>query len=149
MPEIHDGQTVAVEVSGIHKTFNGKIVRFSDQIDTATRTMHTEIDVPNAKYELVPGMYASVKIPLHSASNVLTVPVQAIRAVGAGKGLVLVVDANNKIESRDVMLGMQSASQVEITSGLRENETVIFGSQGQYKAGELVSPKAVVPSVTE
>jgi RND family efflux transporter MFP subunit len=149
VPEIHDGQTVAVEVSGIHKTFNGKIVRFSDQIDTATRTMHTEIDVPNAKYELVPGMYASVKIPLHSASNVLTVPVQAIRAVGAGKGLVLVVDANNKIESRDVMLGMQSASQVEITSGLRENETVIFGSQGQYKAGELVSPKAVVPSVTE
>ncbi|MBZ5643031.1 MAG: efflux RND transporter periplasmic adaptor subunit [Acidobacteriia bacterium] len=147
--EIHAGQSIAVSVSGLNKTFNGKIVRFSDQIDTTTRTMHTEVDVPNPKYELVPGMYASVKIPLHSAANVLTVPIQAIRSVGAGKGAVLVVDANNKIESRDVALGMQSASQVEITSGLRENETVIFGSQGQYKAGELVSPKLVVPSVSE
>jgi RND family efflux transporter MFP subunit len=149
VPEIHTGQSVAVEVSGMNRTFNGKIVRFSDQIDTATRTMHTEVDVPNPKYELVPGMYASVKIPLHSAANVLTVPIQAIRSAGAGKGAVLVVDQKNKIENRDVTLGMQSASQVEITSGLRENETVIFGSQGQYKAGELVSPKVVVPSVTE
>ena len=149
VPDIRVGETVVVNVSGADKTFNGKIVRFSDQIDTATRTMHTEVDVPNPKYELVPGMYASVKIPLHSAANVLTVPIQAVRTVSAGKGSVLVVGPNNKIENRDVALGMQSATQVEITSGLQENETVIFGSQGQYKAGELVSPKVVVPSVTE
>ena len=61
-------------VSGVNRTFEGKIVRFSDQIDMTTRTMHTEVDVPNPKYELVPGMYASVKIPLHSAANVLTLP---------------------------------------------------------------------------
>lgn len=149
VPDIRVGETVVVNVSGAGKTFNGKIVRFSDQIDTQTRTMHTEVDVPNPTYELVPGMYASVKIPLHSAANVLTVPIQAVRTAGAGKGSVLVVDTNNKIENRDVALGMQSATQVEITSGLQENETVIFGSQGQYKAGELVSPKLVVPSVTE
>ena len=75
----------------MNKTFNGKIVRFSDQIDTATRTMHTEVDVPNPKYELVPGMYASVKIPLHSVANVLTVPVQAVQSASEGKGTVLVV----------------------------------------------------------
>jgi RND family efflux transporter MFP subunit len=149
VPDIHIGQTVAVVVSGINKTFNGQIVRFSDQIDTTTRTMHTEVDVPNPKYELVPGMYASVKMPLHSAANVLTIPVQAVRAAGAEKTTVLVVGQNNRIENRDVVLGMQSAGEVEITSGLRENETVIFGAQGQYKAGELVSPKLVVPSVTE
>src|ERR1700675_1077143 len=55
--DIHIGQTVAVDVSGINKTFNGKIVRFSDQIATTTRTMHTEADVPNPRYELLPGMY--------------------------------------------------------------------------------------------
>jgi hypothetical protein len=44
---------------------------------------------------------------------------------------------------------MQSATQVEITSGLRESETVIFGAQGQYKTGEVVSPKMVAPVVTE
>ena len=146
---IHVGETVAVDVSGLKKTFDGKIVRFSDQVDTTTRTMHTEVDVPNPRYELVPGMYASVKMPLQSAANVLTLPVQAVQAAGAGKGAVLVVDGNNKIENRNVTLGMQSATVVEITSGLQENEVVIFGAQGQFKAGEMVSPKLVVPSVAE
>ena len=67
--DIQIGETVAVNVSGGNQTFDGKIVRFSDQIDTATRTMHTEVDVPNPKFVLVPGMYASVKIPLHSAEE--------------------------------------------------------------------------------
>ncbi len=147
--DIRVGESVAVDVSGINKMFNGKIVRFSDQIDTTTRTMHTEVDVPNPKYELVPGMYASVKIPLHSVANVLTVPIQAVQAGAAGKGTALVVDHGNKIASRDVTLGMQSSTDVEIISGLSENDVVIFGSQGQFKPGELVSPKLVQPSVIE
>jgi len=146
---IRDGQAVAVDVSGLKRTFDGKIVRYSDQIDTATRTMHTEVDVPNPKYELVPGMYASVKIPLHASANVLTLPVQAVQATEEGKGSVLVVGPGNKIERRNVALGQQSATDVEITSGLQENETVIFGSQGQYKPGELVSPKPVEPAKME
>jgi RND family efflux transporter MFP subunit len=143
VPDIHLGESIAVLVSGTNKTFNGKIVRFSDQIDTTTRTMHTEVDVPNPKYELVSGMYASVKIPLHSAANVLALPVQAVQAAGEGKGAVLVVDHNNKIENRSVTLGLQSATKVEITSGLQENDMVIFGAQGQYKPGQVVSPKIV------
>lgn len=149
VPTIRIGQSVAVAVSGVDRAFEGKIVRFSDQIDTATRTMHTEVDVQNPKYELVPGMYASVKIPLHSAAKVLTLPIQAVQAGEAGKGTVLLVDGNNKIESRNVVLGLQSATDIEVTSGLQENETVIFGAQGQFKNGELVSPKLVVPSSTE
>jgi len=149
VPNIQIGQGVAVAVSGVNRTFEGKIVRFSDQIDMTTRTMHTEVDVPNPKYELVSGMYASVKIPLHSVAKVLTLPIQAVQAGEAGKGTVLLVDSNNKIETRSVTLGLQSASDIEITSGLQENETVIFGAQGQFKNGEAVSPKLVVPSVTE
>lgn len=149
VPDVHLGQTVAVTVSGMNKTFDGKIIRFSDQIDRTTRTMHTEVDVPNPKYDLVPGMYASVKIPLHSVVNVLTVPVQAVRAAGEGKGTVLVIDHSNKIETRNVTLGMQSPTAVEITSGLQENEEVIFGAQGQFKPGELVSPNLVEPSMAE
>jgi RND family efflux transporter MFP subunit len=147
--DIHTGQAVAVNVSGLNKAFEGKIVRFSDQIDTTTRTMHTEVDVPNPKYELVPGMYASAKIPLHSASNVLMIPVQAVQAAGEGKGTVLVVDRSNRIEKRTVTLGMQSATSDEILSGLQENETVIFGPQGQYQAQQIVSPKLVEPSTAE
>jgi len=140
------GESVAVNVSGMNRTFDGKIIRFSDQIDTNTRTMHTEVDVPNPKYELVPGMYASVKIPLHAAAKVLTVPVQAFQVAGEGKGIVMVVGPGNKIERREVAVGLQSATDVEITSGLQENESVIFGSMGQFRPGEIVTPKPVEAS---
>jgi RND family efflux transporter MFP subunit len=149
VPDLHTGETVVVTVSSLKKTFDGKIIHSSDQIETTTRTMHTEVDVPNPRYELVPGMYASVKIPLHAAANVLMVPVQSVVAAGEGKGTVLVVDKSNRIEKRAVTLGMQSAANDEIVSGLQENETVIFGSQGQYQEGQMVSPKLVEPSMTE
>lgn len=147
--EIRVGQTIAVDVSGANKTFDGKIVRFSDQIDTQTRTMHTEVEVPNPKYELVPGMYASAKIPLRSAANVLTVPVQAVQTGGEGQGAVLLVDSSNRLQKRAVKLGLQTATQVEIVSGLREGEMVVYGEQGQYKEGELVKPKMIQPAETE
>ncbi len=146
---IRIGQSVAVNVSGMDRTFEGRIIRFSDQIDMTTRTMHTEVDVPNPKYQLVPGMYASVKIPLHAADKVLTVPVQAFQAGSEGKGIVLVVGSGNKIERREVTVGLQSATDVEITSGLQENENVIFGSLGQYRPGQIVAPKSVAPSSME
>src|SRR6202000_3453646 len=74
--DIRDGESVEVEVSSLARPFCGKIVRFSDQIDPQTRTMHTEVDVPNPKYELIPGMYASVKIPLHSVTGLLPRPAE-------------------------------------------------------------------------
>jgi RND family efflux transporter MFP subunit len=147
--DVHLGDTVAVHVSTNNQTFDGKIVRFSDQIDTATRTMHTEIDVPNPKYVLVPGMYATVQIPLHTATNVLTVPIQAVQASGEDRGAVLVVNRENRIERRDVKLGLQSATDDEIVSGLKEGELVLFGEQSQYQPGELVAPQIVTPSGSE
>jgi RND family efflux transporter MFP subunit len=143
VPDISDGQTLEVNVSALHKTFSGKIVRFSDQIDPATRTMHTEVTVPNANYELVPGMYASVKIPLHTVTNVLTIPMQAVESTGTGQGIVLLVNSSNHLERREVKLGLQSASDTEVLSGLNENDTVVFGEQNQFKEGQQVSPKLV------
>src|SRR5260370_28409934 len=84
VPDIHLGENIAVTVSGTNRTFNVKIVRFSDQIDTTTRTMHTEVDIPNPKYELGSGMYASVNVPLHSVATVLTLPRQACPPTGEG-----------------------------------------------------------------
>jgi RND family efflux transporter MFP subunit len=140
---------VTVNVSSINKTFPGKVSLFSDQIDEQTRTMHTEVEVPNPVYEIVPGMYATVEIPLHTVPNALTVPVQAVETSGETNGAVLVVSPDNRIEKRDVTIGVQSATDVEILSGLRENERVIFGEQSQYKPGELVNPKPITPSEAE
>jgi RND family efflux transporter MFP subunit len=149
VPDVHLGESIAVQVSGRNKTFEGKIARFSGQIDTQTRTMHTEVNVPNSRYELVPGMYATAQIPLHTVKNALTVPSQAVQPGSEGHGTVLVVNSNNKIEKRDVALGLQSAVDIEILSGLHENESVVFGEQSQYKPGQLVTPRVVEPSGME
>jgi RND family efflux transporter MFP subunit len=143
VPDLRLGEKIDVKVSGTGKTFSGKIIRVSDQIDLQTRTMHTEVEVPNPSNELVPGMYASAEIPLQTAQRALTLPMQAVQPSGPDKGTVLVVNSANQIERRTVTLGLQTGTQVEIVSGLNENDRVIFGSQGQYQPGELVSPKVV------
>ena len=145
VPDIHLGQSVEVDVSGMNKTFPGKIVRFSDQIDMDTRTMHTEVQVPNPGYVLVPGMYASVRIPIHSADNVLVAPIQAVQPGQPGKGTVMVVAPGNKVESRTVAVGLESATEVEITSGVQEGESIIYGSVQQFRPGEVVTPQVVEP----
>jgi len=148
--DVHVGDTVNIEVSGAKNAFTGKIVRLSGQIETQTRTMHTEVQVPNPNYLLVPGMYASVKIPLRSASQALSIPVQAVQSSGNGQGTVLLVNSSNRVEKREVKLGIETASQAEVLSGLNENEMVIFGEQNQFKAGAMVSPQIVTaPAGTE
>jgi RND family efflux transporter MFP subunit len=147
--DIRVGETVSVDVSALKKTFNAQIVRTADQIDMQTRTMHTELNVPNPNYELVPGMYASVKIPLHAVSNVLTVPIQSVISNASGEGSVLVVDNAHHLEKRSVKLGLESAADYEILSGLQEGEMVVFGEQQQYRAGQLVQPNLVSPAGVE
>jgi len=149
VPDIHLGEAVAIGVSALNKTYQGKIVRFADQIDTETRTMHTEVQVPNPSFELVPGMYATVSIPIESAAAALAVPVQSVRASGNGEGAVLVVNHENRIEETPVKLGLQTANLYEVLSGLQENDLVIFGEQSQYKPGELVSPALVSAPAAE
>jgi RND family efflux transporter MFP subunit len=147
---IHDGQIVNVRVTGLsNKAFAGKIVRFSDNIDLETRTMHTEVDVGNPNYEIVPGMYATVELPIQTVHGVLTLPVQAVQISGEDRGHVLVVGSDNTIQQRDVKLGIQNANDVEVASGLNEGDRVVFGDQSQYNPGEKIQPKIITPTGME
>ena len=69
--KIRLGSPVEVRISTLGKKIQGKVARFADQVDTATRTMHTEVDVPNPTGELVPGMYASASLVLNDERNAL------------------------------------------------------------------------------
>jgi RND family efflux transporter MFP subunit len=146
---IHTGQDVDVRVTGLDKKFTGKIVRFSDNIDLETRTMHTEVDVENPNYEIVPGMYATVQLPLQMVHGVPTVPIQAVQISGEDRGSLLVVMSDNRLQQRDVKLGIQNATYVEVVSGVTESENIVFGDQSQYRPGELVRPKLIVPARME
>lgn len=149
VPDVHQGQKVALKIGTLHKTIQGEIASISGQIDTQTRTMHTEVHVQNPKGELVPGMYASVGLPLHEAQQVLTLPIQAVQEKDETHGTIMVVDPQNKLEQRNVNLGLHTATDIEIDSGVRENEMALFGEQAQYKPGELVRPQITTPPEIE
>lgn len=136
---IHLGEPVEVRVDALRRTFPGTIARFSDTLSAETRTMQTEVDVPNRSLELVPGMYAYATIALDTATHVLTVPVQAIDHTG-DKASVMAV-SNGHIAPRDVKTGMESPDRVEITSGLDDGDLVVVGNRAQLRPGMAVSAR--------
>jgi len=136
---IGDSADVNVQATGEH--FTGKVARFTDSLDMSTRTMQVEIDVPNPTYHLQPGMYANVTLSANSRPNALTVPIQAIQRSETKKTTVLIVDPHNRVQSREVQVGVESSNNVEILDGLTEGERVIVGNLGSYQPGELVKPK--------
>lgn len=140
--KIRLGSPVEVEVSTLGKKFEGKVARFADQVDMATRTMHTEVDVPNPKGELVPGMYASASLILKDEKNALAVPVQSLNRA-ENQVTVLLINKQNKLEERAVRIGVEASDQVEILSGLAEGDLVVIGNRSQLQPGMAVQPKIV------
>ena len=137
---IHEGAEVKVTVDAVHRTLVGKVVRFTRDVSLATGTMETEIDVENNDLSLTPGMYANTTLELERMNNVLLIPLQAVIRSG-NQVSVLVVDSLDRVQARDVALGMQSSTLVEIKNGLSEGDKVITGGQSNYQPGEVVRPR--------
>lgn len=137
------GAPVAVRVPALNRTFEGKVARFTGQVQSSTRTMDTEVDVRNPKLELLPGMYAYATLSVDRKASALAIPLQAVAGLETTSPSVLVVNSRNELEQRAVRLGIESASRVEVLSGLKENELVVTGNLRRYRPGEAVSPKPV------
>ena len=142
VPYIHVGDPVEVRISALDKIFPGKVARLSEDVKSDTRTMHTEVDVPNPNRALVEGMYAEVRLRLEHKNAALAAPLQAVDRQG-DRTSVLVVNPANQIEERTVTLGIQNAGFAEVLSGLKDGEQVVVSDRGALKAGELVRPKTV------
>jgi RND family efflux transporter MFP subunit len=142
VPTVHIGQQVEVRVPTLNRAFPGKVARFSDKVAYQTRTMDTEVDVPNPSLVLIPGMYAEVNLTLARHSAVIAVPVMAIdQDAAGGSGSVMVINPNNRVEVRHVALGLETANRVEIRSGLNDGDMVVLTGRASLKAGQEVRPK--------
>jgi len=136
------GDPVDVRVPSLNKTFPGKISRFSVELKEATRTMHTEVDVKNRDRALMPGLYADADVALEHRDDIPTIPLQAVNHEG-NKTTVFVVSRNGEIEDRPITLGLQTANDAEVVSGLAEGEEVVVSDRSALKAGEAVHPQVV------
>jgi RND family efflux transporter MFP subunit len=137
---IHIGDPVEVRVPSVDKTVQGTVKRFSVDVNGATRTMHTEVEINNANGRLVPGVYAEAVITLNHNGAAIVVPVQALDRQGDQPSL-MVVNHDNRVESRKVTLGIQTPDYVEIASGVSPGEQVVVTDRSGLKAGQLVKPK--------
>lgn len=137
---IRVGSPATIRVPELKREISGRVTRFADVVNSETRTMNTEIDVPNPKFEMVPGMYANVSLVLEEQPNALTVPVEGIVREGE-TATAFVVNSAGQIEERQVKLGLESANRYEILSGLRENELIVVGGRSNLRAGEKVKTK--------
>jgi RND family efflux transporter MFP subunit len=138
------GDPVEVRVPALNRSIRGKVTRFSVDVNGSTRTMHTEVDVPNADRKLLPGLYAEAVLTLNRRDNVLVVPPQAINREG-DKTSVDVLQPGDKVAVQAVTLGVQMPDYIEIASGLKRGDQVIVSDRGGLKQGDLVKPKAVEP----
>jgi RND family efflux transporter MFP subunit len=142
---IHLGAPVDVKVQALGRDFQGTVARFSEQLNPDTRTMETEVDVPNPTLELVPGMYAYASITTEAARGVLVAPVQAIDRQG-NTATVMTVTRDGRLEPRTVVTGLEAPDRVEVRSGVGEGDLVVIGGRAQLKAGTAVTAKIITPA---
>jgi RND family efflux transporter MFP subunit len=118
------------------RRFPGELVRTAGAIDATTRTLLTEVDVDNASGELRPGAYAEVHLLIPEGSRSLILPVSTL--MFRSEGLRVGVVRSGKAELVPVVLGKDYGNEVEIVSGLKENDLVIANPPDSLSSGAIV-----------
>jgi membrane fusion protein, multidrug efflux system len=123
--------------SMLGQRFTGKVARTADAIDPATRTLRTEIDVPNRDGKLYPGSYGQVHFGVKTASARFWVPVNALlfRAEGTRAA---VVGSDGKVHLKPVVIGRDYGTDVEIVNGLDASDSVVLNPSDSLEEGQPV-----------
>ena len=122
------------------RTFPAKVTRIADALDPATRTLLTEIDLPNPNGELSPGMYCTVELKIPRKTPSLIVPAGAI--VFDSDGLhVLVVD-NGVVHSRKIIEVRDLGTEVEVSEGVKAGDQVVLTPPVDLGDGAKVQVRA-------
>ena len=123
--DIAIGSTVSIAVAEYPgRAFPGKVLRTSGAFDATTRTMLTEIEVPNRNGELFPGIHVDVQLTLAQANPPIVVPARAVIIRGEGLQVAEVDDAN-AIRLQKVQAGRDLGRTVEIVSGLSDGARIV------------------------
>ncbi|MBF6568562.1 MAG: efflux RND transporter periplasmic adaptor subunit [Candidatus Binataceae bacterium] len=116
--------------------FNGKVVRYANALDLATRTMLTEIDLDNPKRVIYPRMYAHVKLQLVRHPDALRIPAGAIEGMGNTAHVLVIRDG--QLATKPITTGIRDGNYVEILSGLTSKDLVVSSFSSALVSGEKV-----------
>lgn len=135
---VKNGIEVEVTVQEFqNKVFKGKVTRFAKALDPIARTLLTEIDIDNPEGLLYPGIYANVKFLFKPDTMNFIIPTTAI-IIHSGLPHVAVVDSNDIVHLKQVQIGLDYGNEMEIVSGLKENEYIVTIPSDRIKEGTKV-----------
>ena len=143
VPQVNASQVRAGQTAGLSLSerpgaaLTGKIVRSSGSLDPATRTMLVEVQVPNPRGDLLPGMYANVTLHAARENPPLLIPSEALVARAQGT-MAAVVDHTGKVHFTPIQVGRDSGTELEVLSGLQEGMQVIVNPNDSVREGVLV-----------
>lgn len=141
-PFIHRGVNGSIELASLAgQKFTGNVERTADSIDPTTRTLRTEIDVPNPKGQLFPGAFAQVHFAVNVTTQRLSVPVNAL-IFGSNGTTAAVVGNDNKVHLQPVVIGRDYGSTLEVLGGLQANDSIILNPSDSIVEGQQVQVAA-------
>jgi len=119
------------------KPIDGKITRLASALSPTSRTMRTEIHLPNAEGQYLPGIYAQVTMELSRRENALTVPSSAVGSDPKGTFVYTAVDG--KLTRTSVKVGINEGGLAEVTEGLAEDGQVVINVKGAPQPGTAIA----------
>lgn len=139
---VRPGSACTVEVREYrNRKFPGKVTRTANALDPVSRTLLTEVQVRNPGGELMPGMYATVRLRLRRQDPPLLIPSAAFRNTEKGP-MAAVVGDDAVVRFVPVTLGRDYGARIEVLGGLREGQKVIIDATDEVREGVKVRPVA-------
>ena len=124
------------------RKFEGKVVRTAEAIDLASRTLLTEVDVPNRAGELLPGGYAQVHLAVQVSGEHVQVPVNALLFRSEGLRAV-VVGSDNKLHLQPLTIGRDYGTTLEVLQGLSASDWIVLNPADSLEDGQQVNVRQV------
>lgn len=138
------GQTTVTLQEYPGQKFTARIARTAESIDPTTRTLLTEVDVPNKDGRLLPGSFGEVHFAVGSNVNKVTVPVNAMLFRSEGPRLA-VVDGKGRIQLRPINIGRDYGTSLEILGGVSTEDRIVINPPDSLEEGQQVNIAATSP----
>jgi len=138
-PSIHAGLKACLALSELAaRTFCGQVVRTANSIDPNTRTLLTEVDVPNPTGALLPGAYAEVHFDVKLTGTHLSLPINALLFRPEGT-IAAVVGPDSRIDFKKLTIGRDLGNSLEVIQGIDAMDRIIVNPPDALEQNELVN----------
>jgi HlyD family secretion protein len=135
---VESGRKAVIKVPSLGgRVYEGNVTRTAWALQSGSRTLRSEIDIPNETGVLRPGMYANVELTVAEKQDALSLPKAAVVMLD-GQSYCMVVTDSGKVTKTAIKVGIRSANEVEIASGLAGGENVIIANAAAFQDGQFV-----------